>query len=146
MIDIAGNNTCIIFNESSSCGARRQQQHDTFLKNAGYHLIGPHVQQRLENGFLNPTILQAMKNIGYEPTRTLPSAERLQQSRRCVYCSLGHGTEKRFSSVQSANRPDAQNTSPLCASVVVTIEFFVFRVHRPFQITVGYTYSTVQKF
>lgn len=115
MIDIAGNNACIIFNEtSSSSGARRQQQHYTFLKNAGYQLIGPHVQHRLDNGFLNPTILQAMKNIGYEPTRTLPSAERLQKSKRCVYCSRSRDRKTFFICPKCKSPRCSDHQSPLC--------------------------------
>ena len=68
MVDIAGNNACIIFNERHPANdVRRQDQHYNFLKSAAYQLVSAHIQHRIQNDkHLSTSAKEAMKLLGYD--------------------------------------------------------------------------------
>ena len=88
MVDIAGNNGCIVFHEKNLGVTRKQDQHYTFLKNAGYQLVDKHIRKRLhEPSNLRQATKASVKLLGYDlPAIENRDAPRLEKSKRCAYC------------------------------------------------------------
>jgi len=119
MVDVATNNSCIIFNRTSvERNTKKEKQHYLFLRNLGYQLVDANIRKRL----LRPTALStvtknAMKSLGYENDQITSSCwveERLPKSKRCAFCDTKKD-RKTFVCCPSCRKPRCnEHRSHLC--------------------------------
>ena len=121
MVDIAGNNGSIVYHERYPGETRRQQQHYTFLRNAGYQLVDRHIRRRLQQPTnLRQTTKMAMHCLGYE----IPAVEhvhqvpRLEKSKRCAFCPV-RSDRKTFVCCPRCGKPRCNDhRSDLCKNCI----------------------------
>lgn len=87
LVDAASNNATIVFNKKHPGKTRKQDQHYSFLTNAGYQLVDAHIRRRIENvSQLKSSTRAAMRSLGYNSTAAVPSEPIMEKSRRCYLC------------------------------------------------------------